>query len=665
MSTALLDCPALPTTEWMQEPVLVPQNIDQLARALNYLLATRGTHAIGFDTETTGIAATDTVRLIQFATVDAAVVIRLERLGTDALNTVAEWLAHALEDGTRFTAHNLRFDAGMLHRIGVIDAYTLASAAEDTLTLARVLEGARSDGDEDSGKSATSKDKLLAISERNAGNILPRSVYALKPLTQDWLEISLSQLAQAELHQVWEEQGWTPTPTAKQQPLSGWRNVSPDSVTYLRYAGADAIDTARLHSHLSTAINAVLSEDILLRERRIYAWATARELDGFLVDVEGLKSDPILAARAQRLADLNAELKQLGVEPNKPKSVGDAIERELTGAVADAQNGVNPNRPQKLNPRNKMVDSIAKEAVNPFTDRSHIARLLVERAPLAKADSTYGSNWLRYLEKRGGERMFPAIDPHGSTTGRMTMSSPSLLNVPAELRKYLIPRPGYTLLAGDMKAIEVRVGAALAGDDVLIADLQAGRDPYGVVAELVFGKNYTKADRNAVKPVLLGRIYGRQPESVARQECIKDRTKDYNRELALAQRIMVGIDSRWSKLHLAGAHYAAAVAVGRSRVQLPSGRSIPVDPTHAKDALNALVQGAARDLLVDAGLRLLDKGYDPNNLMLAVHDEWVMEVPNEQVEQTLADLEEVLTTTFRGVPIECEVGVLGDRWGKL
>lgn len=661
MSTALQVCPALPTTEWMQEPVLVPESASQLRAALDYLTDTRGDRAIGFDTETTGTSRDDTVRLIQFATVQAAVVVRVERI-EDAVSVVAKWLHSAIHDGVRFTAHNLRFDAAMLHRLGVIDAYDLALASEDTLNLARLLEGARSDGDADSGKSKTAKDALLRLSERNAGGSIPKSVFGLKALTEDWLDASLSLQAQTELHGLWESKGWTAAPTKAKQHLSGWRNVSTDSLTYLRYAGADAIDTARLHAHLNATIRGALGDTVLDRERRIYAWAVAREMDGFRVDVDALAADADKEARAARLAELNEELAQLGVEPNRAVSVADAIERELTGGVAEGLEGSNPNRPQKPNKYGDLKDSLATDILKPFEERSHVARLLIERAPLAKAASSYGDKWLRHTI---GDRMYPAIDPHGSTTGRMTMSAPSLLNVPAALRRFIIAREGHTLIAGDLKAIEVRVGGGHSEDATLVADLQAGRDPYGVVAELVFGADYTKENRNAVKPVLLGRIYGRQPESVARQRCVEDQSRDYETELALAYRIMEGIDSRWSQLHLAGARAKALVTAGHSRVSLPSGRSVPVDPAHAKDALNALIQGSSRDLLVDAGLRLLDKGYSPNNLMLAVHDEWVMEVPTEKVEQALNDLIEVLTTTFKGVPIECEVGVLGDRWGKL
>ncbi|MEX3736970.1 DNA polymerase [Mycolicibacterium porcinum] len=658
----LPDCPALPPTAWMPEPVLVPSTLEQVRDALNYLARTRGDHAIGFDTETTGTGAEDTVRLVQFATTQAAVVIRVERL-PEAVGAVREWLDNAIAADARLTAHNMMFDAEMLHRLGAADAYELACISDDTLLMARLVEGARGDGDADAKKTGTSKDATSRISERNAGSPLPRSLHGLKTLTEDWLDTSLSHLAQLDMHSIWEANGWTATPKKNQQAISGWRNVSADSLTYLRYAGADAIDTARLHSHLHTAVQVALGESVAVRERKLYAWTVARKLGGFRVDVDGLSFDPDEEARTKRLDELNTELAELGVEPTKPKSLADAIELELTGTIAEPIDGeLNPSRPQKRNDKGDIKDSIAADVVKPFADRSHIAALVMERAPLAKVASTYGEQWLKYVS---GDRMYPAIDSHGSTTGRLTMSTPSLLNVPAHMRRFIIPRDGYTLIAGDLKAIEVRVGGGHAGDSTLIADLQAGRDPYGVVAELVFGDNYTKADRNAVKPVLLGRIYGRQPESVATQRCNEDPTRDYDTELALAYRIIAGIDSRWSELHRAGARLKARVQSGCTRIKLPSGRSIPVDPTHAKDALNALVQGSARDLLVDAGLRLLDMGYPPNSLLLAVHDEWVMEVPDDQVERACSDLETALTTTFMGVPVDCEVGVLGRHWGKL
>lgn len=93
----------------------------------------------------------------------------------------------------------------------------------------------------------------------------------------------------------------------------------------------------------------------------------------------------------------------------------------------------------------------------------------------------------------------------------------------------------------------------------------------------------------------------------------------------------------------------ARVAAGNVRIQLPSGRALSKSPAMAKDAFNALVQGAGRDELVDAGIRLADAGF-ADNLWLCIHDEWVLEIPDTDVEATVERITSIMATTFNGCP---------------
>lgn len=661
--------PALPVTDWMTEPVLVPENAQQVRESLDYLTATRGERAISYDTETEGVEDTDAVRLVQFATVDVAVVIRVEVLPADALDVMSAWISDALADGVRFAAQQAKFDAKHLDRLGVADAYTLMCSTDDTLTFARLLEGTRTDDStgKNGSKNMTKKQAVIIAAERNAGTDLPKTPHGLKELTSDWLSVSLSSLAKDEKNRLWEQQGWTDSPTQAQRARSGWVNVDINSLSYLRYAGADVLDTARLWYFMHEALKGTAGESVITRERRILAWSCARDLNGFRFDVDTAQNNPEEEQMKEKRDAATAALAELGVSPGKATSVADGIERELTGTVTPLDPNVeNPNRPQKRNDAGEVIDSHSKDVLKRFEHRSEVARQMLVIKEDAKALSSYGSTWMKHV-REGTDRIFPIIDPSGSATGRMTMKDPSLLNVPNRERRFLIADPGHVFVSGDLKAVEVRLAGAFAGDPQMIQDLRDGKDPYGVVAQEVYGPDFTPAQRNACKPVLLGRMYGRAAESIAQQQVSEDpKNRDYATELATAKQIVAGIDNRWRELHLAGGRERAKVWMGASRVVLPTGRGVLVDVAFSADALNALVQGTGRELLVESGLLLLDMGYDPNALWLAVHDEWVLHVPEDQAEKAVRDLETVLKRPdFMGVPIECEVGVIGPVWGKI
>jgi DNA polymerase I-like protein with 3'-5' exonuclease and polymerase domains len=74
------------------------------------------------------------------------------------------------------------------------------------------------------------------------------------------------------------------------------------------------------------------------------------------------------------------------------------------------------------------------------------------------------------------------------------------------------------------------------------------------------------------------------------------------------------------------------------------------------------VQGTGRELLIEAGFRLMDA--ELGTLWLSVHDEWVLMVPAAEAEATAARMKEVMATEFLGVPIVASTKVLGTKWGK-
>lgn len=621
---------------------LVPANATEARAALQRVLDTGVSgQVISYDVETTGLADNDTIRVAQFGT-DMLAVDLLVEADAELLDVIRWFLAECIKRKLTMTAHNAVFDALHLDRLGVVDGLELLKLTDDTLTLATLVEQPRKHGSKTSD-GRFDKDRLVQMAENAAGNELPRKWLGLKTLTDDWLPYSLATNAEADLKAEYTRLGLT--------EANYWREIPLENAAYLRYAACDVIDTARLNKLMKASGLKMTSQEVLERERAMLVFAGRVRKRGFLLNLSRIATELEAQPTETDIERLKKELHdEFGIEnPNAGKQIADAIERE-TG-----------NRPTKKDAQGNGKDSTAADVLK-LIPTSKCAAKVLEYRRISKRESTYGAGWKdKYADERG--YIHPSLNPLGSSTGRMTTAGPSMLNVPDDKRGYLVAEPGHVLVVADLSAVEVRIGGAEAGDKQMHADLAAGADPYSVVAREAFGQNFTKADRNACKPILLGRMYGRSARSLAYQQLVNNPSADVEWLEAEAKRIMQAIDRRWSDLKKAAYREGAITKAGRTRIQLASGRCISLDLVGARDTFNALVQGTGRELLVDAAMRLIERGYE-SNLWLCIHDEWILQVPEADAEQARKDLEECMTSTYKGVPIITEAQVLGREWRK-
>jgi DNA polymerase-1 len=621
---------------------LVPENADEARSALQRVLdaGSRG-EEVAYDVETTGLDDTDTIRVAQFGTATLAVDLLVE--ADKGLIEVISWfLAECISRKLVMTAHNAEFDALHLDRLGVVDALELLAITDDTLTLAALVEQPRKHGGRDSS-GRMSKDALVHMAEKATGNPLPRKWLGLKTLTDDWLPYSLATNAEAALETEYLRLGLT--------EKTYWREIPLENPAYLRYAACDVLDTARLHRLLKSTVVQMVGQNVLDRERAMGVFAGRVRKRGFLLNLPRIEQELAEQTTEADIERLKNELRdEFGIEnPNAGKQIADAIERE-TGQ-----------RPTKKDKDGEDKDSTAADVLKLMTQSKCVVKVL-EYRHISKRQSTYGAGWKKqYADARG--YIHPSLNPLGSSTGRMTTAGPSMLNVPDDKRGYLIAEPGHVFVQADLSAVEVRIGGAEAGDRQMHADLVAGADPYSIVAAEAYGEGFTKADRNACKPVLLGRMYGRSANSLARTELVRNPHADVQQLEAEAKRIMSAIDRRWPDLKKAAYREGAITKAGRTRIQLASGRCISLDLVGARDTFNALVQGTGRELLVDAAMRLIERGY-ASNLWLCIHDEWILQVPEDEAERARKTLEECMTSTYKGVPIITEAQILGTVWRK-
>lgn len=590
------------------DPIIyVPAAADDPTPAVNHVLASLPDDGLlAVDVETTGVKWSDTVRTIQLGSPTVAVVLDA---ADPAHRAAASQVLTTLDDADRWcTAHNASFDALHLDRLGVVDGLQMLWRTYDTYILASLIEAP-------------------AATKGAAGTADPRG---LKALAEEWLPRSYSSEAQEQMHAMWAANGW--------RGQRGWANSDIRDVNYLRYAGADVIDASRLCSVLLDVARTAVGTEVIRREHVMAVLAAQMQRRGYRVDLDGLAASEV--QRQEHAERIAAELAALGI--NNPASV------PQVKAALTAELGVE-------------VNSTDKKTLKTLTD-SRLAPLILNYRATTKISGTYTTAWPRQTDEHG--HLHPSVTTMRASTGRFAMSGPNLQNVPKAVRDYITAEPGMALVSADFSAIEVRVGAALAGDEALTGDLRAGLDPYMEIAKTAYGPDATRDNRNSVKPVLLGRMYGRSARSLADQMHADNPDGDYDELLATADHIMrEGIDRRYPALRTASYVTGGRTRIGHIRHVLSSGRSLTVDPANAHKTFNALVQGTARELLVDAGLRLIDAGLG-EHIWLSIHDEWIVMVPERQDGEAAELMSQVMATEFLGVPITVETKVLGTHWTK-
>jgi DNA polymerase I-like protein with 3'-5' exonuclease and polymerase domains len=221
------------------------------------------------------------------------------------------------------------------------------------------------------------------------------------------------------------------------------------------------------------------------------------------------------------------------------------------------------------------------------------------------------------------------------------------------MRACITADPGYLLASADFAGVELRVAGALSGDRTLI-DIMADpeRDLHWEVARLAFGPSATKAQRYAIKRGVFGRIYGGGVKAVAAGVGVS---------IPVAQQVIDAMDALTPQLAEWSRMVRDAIESGRTQFPTAAGRVIHLPKLAPHAGPNYCIQGTARELLVDALMRWRETRWG-DSVLLPVHDEIVVMVPEDEAEAATAALVECMTTDLAGVPIIAEASTPAFAW---
>lgn len=269
------------------------------------------------------------------------------------------------------------------------------------------------------------------------------------------------------------------------------------------------------------------------------------------------------------------------------------------------------------------------------------------------------SNKLSELQKfsaRTGS-VHPRINANGAKTGRQSITTPALQNLPGELRSLLVAKAGFTLVGCDLNHVEPSIAAALSGDEAMIAAVQPGRDLYLDLAESIWNESVLKDDprRKIAKTALLAQCYGQGDQGLAfRMGIPLDEARDITSRLR----------SAWPDFGKWIQDVRAAAGNGQV-MRTHDGRRLPQYNRGAYQAVNYIIQGTAADVFKKHTIQvdqLLRREGLSDTLWLGIHDELIVQVPDGAEAVALTALNDGMSSTLKGVPLNGTAVVLGRAW---
>ena len=452
----------------------------------------------------------------------------------------------------------------------------------------------------------------------------------------------------------------------------GRKQLTFDCVTPRRaceYAAEDADIALRLWKMLKPSMYDVGQSALYeIEERQLVPVVMDMEMTGVLVDTAALiRLGEEFEARAKELEKRIHEL--AGVEFN----VGST--KQLAEVLFDHL-GLTPPKKTATGARstdNEVLEELAAgEGVG-----AQIAELVLEWRMLMKLKSTYCDALAQHVNPETG-RVHTSYSLAGTTTGRLASTDPNLQNIPIrteegrKIRAAFIAPAGHRIISADYSQIELRILAHVADVKKLQQAFREGEDVHTRTASEMFEVPPEKVDRELrrkAKVINYGIIYGISAFGLARRLDIpRDEAANYIR---LYFRRFPEIREFIERMkELARKQGYVETLFGR-RVHVPGiTASNPSVRAYAeRAAVNARMQGTAADIIRRAMVRMPDalKQAAPGaKMLLQVHDELVFEVPDDQVEAAIPVIRRVMETAPQPmvelkVPLVADAGV-GDNW---
>jgi DNA polymerase-1 len=428
------------------------------------------------------------------------------------------------------------------------------------------------------------------------------------------------------------------------------------------YSAEDADVTLQLHHALLPRVTqdsklATIYGDI---EIPVSSVLLAMERNGVLIDTQLLTRQG--HELGQKMLDLEKKAHELGGGPfnlGSPKQLCDVLFNRLKlKTIKKTPSG---------------APSVDEEVLEKLAQDHPICAALLEHRGVAKLKSTYTDKLPRMVHPKTG-RVHTNYAQAVAVTGRLSSTDPNLQNIPVRtpegrrIREAFIAPPGSRIVSADYSQIELRIMAHLSGDKGLVEAFTRGEDVHRHTASEVFDTapgDVTSEQRRYAKVINFGLIYGMSAFGLAQNLDI---------ERSAAQSYMDKYFSRYpgvaqymERTRLEARERGYVETLFGRRLWLPDIRSSNMQRRQGaeRQAINAPMQGTAADLIKLAMVAVqswIEQEKLSTKLVMQVHDELVLEVPEAELEIVKPSVESLMMGVAKlDVPLVVEAGV-GANW---
>lgn len=466
-------------------------------------------------------------------------------------------------------------------------------------------------------------------------------------------------------------------------------NVAVDTMV-----AAYLLDSSKGEYLLPELVQHYLKKDIVGEGDKLQMQAVAKMpelVEALEKEISEASMEKLLYELELPLVEILASMEELGfrIDQQRLVEIGDKFVSEIgitQGEIFElAEEEFNINSPKQLGKilfekldlpvikKTKTGYSTNAEVLEELSDKHPIIEKITYYRQLTKLYSTYIEGLKAVVDIDG--KIHSSFNQTVTTTGRLSSTDPNLQNIPVkyemgrELRKIFIPdNSDCVLLSADYSQIELRVLAHIAGDENLINAFKADVDIHTKTASEVFNlplDEVTKTMRSNAKAVNFGIVYGIGEFSLAKDLKItrkeaKNYIDNYLKSYPMVKKYMETIVQSAFK-----ESYVLTIMNRKRFIPEIKATNKVVEALGQRLAMNAPIQGSAADIIKLAMVAVFRKLKEKNlksTLILQVHDELILNVYKDEIEEVKAIVKEGMEQVIEfSVPLIVDIN-LGNSW---
>jgi len=434
------------------------------------------------------------------------------------------------------------------------------------------------------------------------------------------------------------------------------------------YAAADAEVTLRLLPILRDGLQRVNAQRLMDEiEVPLIPVLAEMQLSGVLLDLPFFES--LSREFSQRMAE---------IEKRVYEAVGKVFNLNSTQQLSEVLfTRLRLPPPDRTRKTTSGHYSTSADILDALRGQHPVVDWVLQHRELSKLKSTYIEALPAAVDPATG-RVHTSYSQTGAVTGRLSSSNPNLQNIPIRseegrrIRRGFIAPADHVLLSADYSQIELRLAAHMSKDEGMLAAFRGGQDIHAATAAALYRlplDQVTPQMRRHAKAINFGLLYGMSPFGLTRSTDLtlaeaEDFVRTYFEQFPGIKRYLDGIRQQaaqqgYVETLLGRRRYFPALR-GRSRGAAKSREE--------REAINAPIQGSAADIIKMAMIRIppaLRQAGLHARMLLQVHDELVLEAPQDELESTVTVVRRVMETAY---PLDAPLVVetrYGPNWGEM